>query len=215
MIGRRIRYPNHPLRVLRELAELELGKPLAFNHAVIDAASNWLAGDRRPGFPSPFEVVEPMLATEGSEDIARGYTLTFRPFVLTPSSVSPLRERILDLAFRASPRRISLQQCARVETIEQALRYPHGLFGREVDQNERDAWTPEFVRTLGRLADAVADPSIDPVVAIAIRRALRWHAQYSPTETRAAATRRLPGTPRQASGPTSRRPVRRLGTAGR
>ena len=182
-------YPNHPLRVLRELAELELGKPLAFNDAVIDAASSWLAGDRKPGFPSPFEVVEPMLATEGSEDIARGYTLTFRPFVLTPSSVSPLRERILDLAFRELASSDIATAVRAVETIEHALRYPHGLFGREVDQNERDAWTPEFVRTLGRLADAVADPSIDPVVAIAIRRAVRWHSQYSPTETRAAATR--------------------------
>jgi len=182
-------YPNHPLRVLRDLAELELGKPLAYNHAVIDAASSWLAEGRSHVSPSPFDVLEPMLATEGSEDIARGYTLSFRPFVLNPASVSPLRERILDLAFRELNSSDVAAAVRGVEAIEHGLRYPHGLFGREVDEDERDAWTPEFVRTLDRLADAVVDPGLDPVIPIAIRRALRWHAQYSPTETRAAAAR--------------------------
>lgn len=36
-------HPDHPMRVIRDLGELELGKPLPYNHAVIDAAERWLA----------------------------------------------------------------------------------------------------------------------------------------------------------------------------
>ena len=189
-------YPQHALRVLQDLAKLEIGKPLAFNHAVVDAASRWLARDHDAmGMHSPFDVLEPMLATEGSEDLARGYTLVFKPFVLTPASVAPIRQRILDLAF-GGLRSSDLQIAARsADTIGHALRYPHGLFGREIDSSERDEWTPEFVATLDRLAEAVGAGDLDPAVLIAVRKAIRWHAEYSSTATREAAQRVLQAMP--------------------
>ncbi len=183
-------YPNHALRVLRDLAELEPGKPLAYNHAVIDAAGRWLEADTTgDGQHSPFDVLEPMLAPEGTEDIARGHQLIFKPFVLTPISVAPIRNRIINLAFREihSPNlRIAVRAA---DAIGHALRYPHGYFGQKVDSSEHDAWTPEFVATLDRLAEAVREASLDPVVTIAIRKAIRWHADHSRTETRDAAQR--------------------------
>ncbi|MDQ3728773.1 MAG: helix-turn-helix domain-containing protein [Actinomycetota bacterium] len=183
-------HPQHALRVLRDLAELELGKPLAYNHAVVDAAERWLvAGTGGTSQHSPFDALEPMLATEGMEDLARGYQLVFKPFVLTPTSVAPLRERILDLAFRelSSP---DLRVAVRAaDAIGHSLRYPHGYFGQEVDASERDAWTPEFVSTLDRLAHALGQPGLDPVVTIAVRKAIRWHADHSRTATRDAAQR--------------------------
>ena len=36
-------HSDHPMRVIRDLGELELGKPLPYNHAVIDAAERWLS----------------------------------------------------------------------------------------------------------------------------------------------------------------------------
>ncbi|MCP4383137.1 MAG: helix-turn-helix domain-containing protein [Hyphomicrobiales bacterium] len=181
-------YPEHALRVLHDLADLELGKPLAFNHAVIDAVERWLAEDL-DGVHSPFEVLDPMLTTEGSEDRAIGHQLVFKPFVLTPESVASLRQRVLGVAFgglRSADLRVAVRA---VGTIGSALRYPHGLFGREVEASERDAWTPEFVDTLDRLAHVLVTTDLDPAVVIAIRQAIRWHVEHSGTETREAAKR--------------------------
>ena len=142
--------------------------------------------------PSPFDVLEPMLATEGMENRARGYQLIFKPFVLTPTSVAPLRERVLDLAFRelCSPNHRRAVRAA--DAIGHALRYPHGYFGQAVDTSDREAWTPEFVATLERLAEHVRKHNLDPVVTIAIRGAIRWHADYSGTATHDAAQPRPP-----------------------
>ena len=55
--------PQHPLRILRELAEFGLAKPILFNNRMIDIVSTWFVDGQRL---SPFEVLEPMLATAGS-----------------------------------------------------------------------------------------------------------------------------------------------------
>lgn len=181
-------HPQHALRVLHDLAALELGKPLAFNHAVVDAVERWLA-EEHDNRLSPFEVLGPMLTTEGSEDRAVGHQMTFRPFVLTPESVASIRQRVLELAFEGLRSPDLHVAVPAVRVIESALRYPHGLFGHQVEDAERDAWTPEFVDTLDRLARVVTSTDLDPVVVIAVRQAIRWHADHSETDTREAAER--------------------------
>jgi len=138
---------------------------------------------------SPFDALEPMLATEGMENRARGYELFFQPFVLTPESVAPLRERILDIIFReiCSP---DLKRAVRAaDALAHALRYPHGYFGHAVGDSQREGWTPEFVATLDRLATLVAQQDLDPIVTIAIRRTIQWHANHSSGATGPAARR--------------------------
>lgn len=144
---------------------------------------------------SPFDALEPMLATEGMENRAREYQLIFHPFTLTPESVAEVRQRILDLAFREieSP---NLRRAVRAAgLLQHALRYPHGYFGQEVDEPVRSAWTPEFVSTLDRLVVLVGERTLDPVVIIAIRQAIRWHVNYSKTETGSAARQVRAATP--------------------
>lgn len=89
-------HPSHPLRVLCELAEFGVAKPIWFNGMVIDIVSTWFADGQRV---SPFDVLEPMLATEGDESTVRGHTITFQPFALRPESIMNLRQRVIDLAF--------------------------------------------------------------------------------------------------------------------
>jgi hypothetical protein len=56
-------FPDHPMRVLAEMAELGTGKPFDYLFAVIDAAESWLG---EPAKLSPLDVLEPMLAVEGA-----------------------------------------------------------------------------------------------------------------------------------------------------
>ena len=64
--------------------------------AVIDAAKDWLT---TPSRLSPFDVVEPILAVEGSDEVSSDMTLTFYSFGIDPVSVRPVRQRVVDLAF--------------------------------------------------------------------------------------------------------------------
>ncbi len=181
-------YPEHAVRVLRDLAELRMGKPLAFNHALIGAAERWLHCDDVEGCAhSPFDVLEPMLVTEGTENTFEGFNLVFKPFSLNLETVAPMRERIIALALREATSSSVRRAVRAVEAVETAVRYPRGLFGRQVADAERDAWTPNFVDILRRLGRVMANPHLDPVVAVAARRALQWHANHSTTATREVA----------------------------
>lgn len=175
---------DHPLRVLRELAELGAAKPLVFNHRIIDLVATWFEDGQRL---SPFEVLEPMLATEIEDTRFRGHTITFQSYSLNPASVMNVRQRVIDLAFEElnSPDRRRAGSAARL--LKSALQSPTGRFGREVSGSERDGWTPGFVDTIERLGAAAE--TLDPAVLVAIRDAVYWHENYAEGPTRDAAER--------------------------
>lgn len=184
-------FPDHAMRVLQDLAEFELGKPAEYNAAVIDAATQWFADDQRL---NPFDVLAPMLATEGSRQTYQDFTVTFQPFPLNVEAVIPLRERVIQLALAEAKCPNARRAVAGIHVLESALRYPTGMYGRPVSDDERNRWTPGFVSTIERLGDVVAS-SPDPAVVVAIRMALNWHGSYSRTATRAAAKSVLDGLP--------------------
>lgn len=69
------------------------------------------------------------------------------------------------------------------------------------DDEELRQWTPRFVETINRIGELMlsARHGLDPVVAIAARQVLWWHARHSPTDTRAAAEaamRQMPASAR-------------------
>lgn len=177
-------FPDHALRVLRDLATFDIGKPLSYNRAVLDTVASWFAGGLRV---SPFQVLEPMLATEGNDSTLRGHTVTFRPFPFIAASVLPVRQRVIDLAFAEIASPDLARAAAATDILRVALRYPTGTFGREVSDEERDGWTPWFVETIDRLGEVGAAGSLDPAIVVGIRQALHWHGSFSFTATRPAA----------------------------
>jgi transcriptional regulator with XRE-family HTH domain len=184
-------FPDHALRVLRDLAEFELGKPAEYNAAIVDAATEWFANDQET---SPFSVLEPMLATEGSRQTYQDFTITFQPFSLNVAAVTPLRDRVISLALSEAKCGDVRRAVAGVHILESALRYPSGMYGRPVSDDERDQWTPGFVSTIERLGEVVAS-ACDPAVIVAIRKALHWHSSYSGTATRPVAESTVEGLP--------------------
>ena len=181
-------HPEHPLRVLGELAGFELTKPVDYNQAVLDVASKWFADTNKV---SPFEALKPLLATESSSQSYQNYSLTFRPFALNADVVMPLRRRVLAVAFDEMQQPHVGRAVAAVACLEASLRYPSGMFGREVSKQERERWTPSFVDTIEQLGSVAVENELDPAVLVAVRKALSWHAGYGSEATKAPARRVL------------------------
>jgi transcriptional regulator with XRE-family HTH domain len=178
-------FPEHPLRILAELAEFRTGKPFEYLFAVIDRAKSWLAAGTTK--ISPFDVLEPVLAVEGSEQVSSGLSLTFYAFGLMPELVRDVRTRVIDLAVEQAKTAGAVGAVRGVKALEDAIRGPHGMFGRQPSADEVDAWAQEFVPTIEQLGEIGSDPARDPVVRIAVRRALAWHAEHGLGVTRQAA----------------------------
>lgn len=181
-------FPDHPMRVLVEMADLRTGKPFAYLFAVVDAAELWLSQVSKL---SPFDVLEPMLAVEGSEHVSSGLTLTFHAYGLAPDSVRVVRTRVIDLVVDRAKTAGVVTAVRAVKALEAAIRGPHGVFNRKPSDTEVEEWAQEFVHTIVDLGDIAADETRDPAVRIAVRRALSWHANHGSTVTKTAAAQAL------------------------
>lgn len=181
-------FPDHPIRVLGRLMQYAPTTPLAYQERLLAVVGRWLeqpkVGDL---LYSPFDVLEVLLATEAVVQSSDGLSLTMRSYPVAPEVVRGLRGKVIDLAFSelASPDARRGVRAARA--IGTALVGPLPAFNRVPDQAEKDRWTPMFTEVISRVGSVAAVHPLQPVVVIALREALRWHYQYSSTETRAVA----------------------------
>ncbi len=170
-------FPNHPIRVLTELAGYEPHKPLTINQEVLNAVESWLG---EPGahqhHHSPLEIVEALLAKSGLEHSSDGISVQLREFLINPASTNGLRQRVLELAedlAGADQPRVALRA---VQTIEAALHDPIGYFSRTVEDTERRAWEQEQQNALAAL-ERLAKRSEIPLLQLAVADAVAWTAR--------------------------------------
>lgn len=182
-------YPEHPIRILSDLAAYQIGKPIAFNDAMVDAVERWLEekGVAELSY-SPFDILENIMATEGYDGFSEGIAMTFRPYSINLPAVRGLRDRVNALAIKEA-RSPDVKRAVRgIKIIEKGLHYPAGLFGRQVSDQEKAFWTPIFIETINQLTDIASNTTLDPVLDIAIRQMLHWHKDFSTAGTKEAAT---------------------------
>lgn len=180
-------HPQHALRVLQDLAEYQPGKPSAYNEVVLERAEQWLERGLSSEIYSPFDVLDPLLATEGADRQWSHSAITFQPFALRLEAVRPLRDQVIELALGEVVGGDLGRAVRATQTIGNALRGPAGLFGRAIPSDERERWDGVFVETLIWLQGELTNADLDPVVWSAMRAALNWHLRWSESRTRSAA----------------------------
>ena len=193
------RRPKHsadgdPASILRKV--FDFSRPLDYLAVALDTAMGWLEGDDVSDVDRALvaEIVAPLLATEGSEDRADGVTLHFFPYSVNLAAVETLRRRVIAWALEelrsSEPARVARS----VDMLEDALRYPSGMFGRSVSQQELDGWIPDFLLTLEAIERLViAQPNKTTI--LAVRDILHWHAKYRDNEVSVEARRILNNLP--------------------
>ncbi|WP_246842902.1 restriction endonuclease [Allokutzneria sp. NRRL B-24872] len=180
--------PDHPMRLLAELSTYDVGKTTEFQGGMISIVQRWLRDDTVVTHPhSPFAVLEPILATEVEHKRFDGLSMTLSTHPVSLSAVRSFRDRVVDLVFAAADADDVRHAVRAVNALQAALRYPRGAFRGANRDEDNDRWSPEFVKILNRFADLAVYPGLDPVVAVAIRKVVQWHADYAPGATASAA----------------------------
>ncbi len=193
-------HPNHPLRLLAELAGFDRRGVTVYQQSLPGIVERWL---ERPRLDTdvydPLTVLHPLLATEAQEQTWSATALTFHPFLINSDApaVVELRCAVLDLAFEQLASTDLRRAAAAVDTIGAALTGPLDGFGLQITDQEREPWTRHFTGTLARLRDAVCAHPPAPAVCVALRAQLQWHVEHAASHIHQEACDVLTALPRQ------------------
>ncbi|GCD40353.1 ATP-binding protein [Streptomyces paromomycinus] len=170
-------HPDAPLRVLSDLASYAPGKPLLYQHAMVDAVARWAQqGPVRSTDRMPFALLDALFASEAmqarSED---GHTLTLCRLPVAYDWVAPIMQQAYEVLLDAYGAADAVRAGAAARSMEVVLR----------SLSERDAQVQ--VEALDALAERTGQVQPGPLVALAVRRAVHWHEQYGSPATAAAA----------------------------
>jgi hypothetical protein len=174
-------HPNHPLRVLQELArpvvlhsQHDVKAVVAFALRLLPAAESWT------GISTPFAILEGALITTAAvhyqRKAGRRMEIVTQAYRVNPGAVRPLRRQVIDAILDSLSSANRRQAFAAAELLEHALRYPDGPSDQPPSDLEMAAWTEEFLDTLQRL-NAVLDQH--PLPAPVLYRVARSVARFS------------------------------------
>lgn len=165
--------PAHGIRILKELAAFEPGKPKEYVETVVNFAIDLL--DRinsLDGNYTPFDILEGGLSAEMEERkySRREYTIT--TYALPYEYAREIRERIIDILFlsiaEGTPRKAYLA----VRTLAHAMRGPARVTSSD------GAWTDARERLIGRLCELISSHPLHPVVLVKAASIVRWNAYH-------------------------------------
>jgi transcriptional regulator with XRE-family HTH domain len=179
-------YPDHPMRILHDIAAVTPGKPLQYNEQVLEQAISWLKEDPEDETIA-FEIFKTLLATEGHETVMQDISMVLKPYKVRAEAVAGIRKRIIDNAFEILQCKSLPQAIRAVNVLQKALSGPFSYGTMIVTPEDQAVWEPGFIDVLNRLSAVVADPNLNPFVALEIRGAVIWYAtQGAPAVKQAA-----------------------------
>ncbi|SCC90967.1 Helix-turn-helix protein [Thiomonas sp. X19] len=171
--------PGHGIRLLTELAEFGVNKPIAYVEGVVNFALGLL---ERPaslsGTYSPFSILEGALATEMQSTSYSHNAYTITRYRLPLQQAKEVRQQIASALLRfitAEPHKRALLAA---RTLSHALRSP--MHGDESD----GAWSDEHLHLLSKVRTLLKGVTVHPVVLVELAKSVSWHAFFSSSETR-------------------------------
>lgn len=173
-------HPNHGIRILKELAEFQLNKPIKYVREVVRFA---LALLERPASLkstyTPFSILEGALRTEMETRSSSRLTMTMTitryqlPLEWAQEVRSEITGALLKYLREGSPQRAFLS----AQTMAQALREP--MQGDMPDH----AWKQQQVELLRELKAVLNEVHVMPVVLVRLAQSVSWHVFHGWQET--------------------------------
>ena len=165
-------HPDHPARILCDLASYSRYKPFDYTQQVTTQAIDWLHRDE---VKLVFDILDQALRKEFEDHISDGYSVTFYPspaLDLGRERVLQLRDAVLDAVIQQFLGNDASLAVRAAESLKFALPPPLGLFGRKPAAEEMTVWDQESVRLLKRIRAKLDGARLSPPVAVALRKAV-------------------------------------------
>lgn len=176
--------PDHALRILTQLASYELGKPFAYQQAVIRAVGRWAAANSSSPHPRmPLALLDPIFAAEAKSTAQEGWTLTIQRARIPMEQVQSVRRQALDVLFREYAQEDPCRSARAALSFEAAFRNTH------------KAGDTHVTSLLHELRDQTRVIKPGPLAALGIRRAVDWNLTYGSSENQQAAQEVLDALP--------------------
>jgi hypothetical protein len=174
--------PEHPFRVIADIAAYQPDKPLWVYRTVLEAARRWIARpdawDRRH---TPLDVLGPLLEKSGVQHEADGYQLRMQPFHLDYESVRELRDGVLDTLDGCLCSQNLRVVLGGIRSLGAGLNGPMPFFNMTFTADDLRQWEPEQLRILGMLGRLI-EGNPQPVLSLAVLREVRHQARHGQTE---------------------------------
>ncbi len=181
-------HPYHPVRILNELAAIHPGSLVERCERIVRFGMRLIRdGERGVGGHSAFGMLRAAFHTEGHTTDFRDGKFVMSPFGIRRDAVAAMREEVVDFLLERVASRDFVVAMDAAGALQDALRYPIGMVNRQVETNERNAWTPEFVATLRKIQRHIERGDLDPFVKVRLLESISWHANYADGDTRSEA----------------------------
>ena len=202
-------HPNHPIRLLTELATPEPRNRAEFVEQVVGHAISLLDDPESWAGPySPFDVLRGGLATGGHfTSSSSNRAITISQYAVQRDRVTEVRKLIVAEIFASLANANARRAFLAAQTLGDALRGPIGARG-----GVGDDWGDEFADTLTRLDAHIDSTKISAPVLVRVAESVHWHAFYGPERTRVIAQRIIAKLDRDIETRTARALIDAWGT---
>ena len=180
-------FPEHPLRILTEMIGIEPNKSIIYSEKVLALTLKWIK-DPLHG-TNAFQLLDKMLETASYQTETIGYTISMKPFFVSPTAVDPLRKQVLETAFYYLINGDINVAARALQTISEALRYPMPIGGASTPEHLKAEWKKRIIEVLIKIKEVLENNKIDPILLIEILNDISWHLNYSKDETKEYATK--------------------------
>ena len=179
---------NHPVSILSRLVGYGRNKPLSFSEDISEFAFNLLdepgAWDRAY---TPFDVLKPILSGQGTNATAHGRIISFETFFIDHDVVAGLRARLIDRMIGLLGSNDARAAVHAAKLVKDAVQTPYGTMNATVPDDLRGKYEQEFVVTIDRITNLLAQGTFAPPTIIALIRSLEWWGNYGPGPAHEAA----------------------------
>jgi transcriptional regulator with XRE-family HTH domain len=175
-------HPYHGVRVLKELAQFEPRKPIAYVEKVVDFALALLQRPRAlTGAYTPFAVLEGALGTEMEERHSSSRSLTITRYQIDVTKAKGVRQRVVAELLRSIEKGPPRRGYLAASSLAQALRSPM--------QGSAEGWNEMHDELLSQALTVLSRPDIHPAVLMRAASSVSWHAGYGsePSKSKARA----------------------------
>nr|WP_018915373.1 helix-turn-helix domain-containing protein [Thiomonas sp. FB-6] len=171
-------HPAHGIRLLKELAEFQVNKPIAYVEGVVNFALSLLEQPTSlTGTYTPFAILEGALETEMQSASFANNTYTIRRYKLSLKQAGEVRRKIASTLLRFIKLGPHKRAFLAARTLSHALRPP-------MHRDESDgAWTEEHLDVLRKAGTLLKEVQVHPVVLVELAKSISWHAFFSASET--------------------------------